>query len=703
MLKRCLHSVVLLLGLAFVLFSCTKEDLQGGTTGGESDGDGTGTGGNYFSLAMKIPLPKGYSATRDPGATAESRAEVMVEEIRVVLYGIENTVKRGWDLDIKLDFDGNNPVASGEDLKAWEIRGESIFIQTKAKSIHSGRYKMLIVVNPNDRIKAITAERSPISLIQDGTFDTTEENSLYQIADGVPGIDNGQPVYFLMLNHQGLIALEEADFYENFALAEQNPVSAQVERAVAKVNVSYNIADATVYTDGVYTYFTNPPTHHYDIDWIPNPGPYGRFVMMLDETLRVQISSDYTLKPNFGYIYWPVEDYDIPDYATPYPVTATDKMWDRLTKALVESTKTRALPPGEDDDYFYHTSGLGLVRPFVRYMTATDIMWHVDVVNKKGYFLRHMADKANGRGMEQYGDTDRRNFYAQDPNFSVAGSDPTNDFANLSSFIYTDGKGFSPRRLAPPSYSDFEAVDAKSFLSPLDLSSYWSWTSSDDAPIYIPENTMEKEAQQEDMATRVIFEITLRRDKNSSSTAAKNNNLPAGPFFVYKGGTQQRGREMFNNEYYENGQAKYFYIIWPEHVAAYATGLLTEERYIDSKFAGILAEIERFKEENPTFDFTATGINSNAAARSDNLIFYPGGKLYYAVPIEHFTRTEAGGAGEYGRFGVVRNNWYNLSLQTITTIGEFVIPARSSDLIENPATRSSNSWQPPLSVSQQVR
>lgn len=57
------------------------------------------------------------------------------------------------------------------------------------------------------------------------------------------------------------------------------------------------------------------------------------------------------------------------------------------------------------------------------------------------------------------------------------------------------------------------------------------------------------------------------------------------------------------------------------------------------------------------------------------------------MPIEHFSVSEAQGVGKYGRFGVVRNNWYKLNIENMISIGAPVLPEPKSEFIED-ATRS---------------
>ena len=73
--------------------------------------------------------------------------------------------------------------------------------------------------------------------------------------------------------------------------------------------------------------------------------------------------------------------------------------------------------------------------------------------------------------------------------------------------------------------------------------------------------------------------------------------------------------------------------------------------------------------------------------------FYENGWCYYRVLIRHFDDTQApwsstgtmaantpatvyGGneASYLGRYGVVRNNWYSLSIHSVTHVGEPIIP-----------------------------
>ena len=89
-----------------------------------------------------------------------------------------------------------------------------------------------------------------------------------------------------------------------------------------------------------------------------------------------------------------------------------------------------------------------------------------------------------------------------------------------------------------------------------------------------------------------------------------------------------------------------------------------------------------------------------ALLNSLTIKFYDDGYCYYRVLIRHFNddvnqtpwnstasmsdNTTAvvygGDAGKYlGRYGVVRNNWYNISINSVTHVGSPIIPALTSD------------------------
>lgn len=631
-----------ILAIFLMLVSCSDDpvldDPQGNPGGGNHTEEGIG---EKFSLTLRIPLSTGNSSTRSyTGISKGSNNEIFIKDVRTVFYGSDDKVKYYQDLNIALGLNASDEIeVTGSDVFYWGIFNETIFIQSKARSIPRDNYDLLIIVNPNQDIKNRTEVNQLKSNLEGATFDTTVANSMY---DTRTVADETEPVYFLMLNSQGFLAIQPENFYDTREQAENNPVHATVERVAAKVESIFTGSDVTRSTE---------------------VAPFGRFVMLLDYNNQ--------LAAPWG------DDYDIPEDCIPCPVHGCNGTFNRKTK------RCSAKP------YIHTYDGLGLVSDRVRYMVATDLSWEVDIVNKKSHWLRQLTYKAGDTVMEQQGDTDRQNFYAEDPNFSgLSGSGSTN-LTNNFSYLSNGGQlvpgasGSTAKRLYPPQLSTYKYYN------------YWSWDKADTQPAYIPENTMSQSEQKRDVVTRVVFRAVLKREQFGESDTEQNPTAPApiGDFFVFKGGNTDIEDYKYNNYNKDNTT---FFILRPEDVAIYASASTTENIHIYLR-DGILEAINQFKTDHPGFNFS--NWQNEEPAQSANLSFYKNGEIYYEVPIEHFSVTEAQGAGKYGRFGVVRNNWYKLNIENIVSIGAPVLPTATSELIEpgtryaTPKTKSSSDIQ----------
>ena len=113
--------------------------------------------------------------------------------------------------------------------------------------------------------------------------------------------------------------------------------------------------------------------------------------------------------------------------------------------------------------------------------------------------------------------------------------------------------------------------------------------------------------------------------------------------------------------------------------------------------------------------FDALGLDSYFASNI-SLKYYASGYCYYRVLIRHFDDTQTpwssvstmtnnstaqvygGNAASYlGRYGVVRNNWYNISITSVSHVGSPIIPALTEDADDKVpqflnATLSINGW-----------
>jgi len=614
-----------MLGLALWLFSCTEETLiYGPDIPEEGDHDGTG---NIFSLAMRIPLPEDYAYTKADGENIGSMGEILIDAVRMVLYE-GGAVKYSQDLDIRLEPDNENFKVTGDDVYLWVTDGNRIFIQTTTRTFERSTYDLLVLINPNAAIK----EKTEIGQ-QFSDFNAIVDNPvMYRsrtVGEGANAYD--EPVYFLMLNSQGLVNLKPTRFYETQERAVSNPSHINLERATAKVECDY--------TGGVDARSTAVT-------------PYGRFVMLLDYNNQSAApwGNDYDIPEDWEHLHCPVEG---------------------CGGTFNRKTKRCSVKP-----YLHTYDGLGLITDRVRYMVATDLTWEVDIVNKKSYWLRQMTYKAGGTALEKQGDTDRENFYAEDPNFYGLPSSTT----LTDNFEYITNSNFDPEA------EDYSAKKLYPQLSEYKYYNYWSWNGGDTRPIYIPENTMAQGEQKGDVVTRVVFRAILKREQFGESDTEQNPDSPAsiGDFFVFKGGHSDIGNYTYNN--YNNDNTT-FYILRPEDVEIYSRAATTIDQIHIYLREGILEAIEQFKIDNPDFDFSDW--KEEGPAISENLSFYKDGEIYYEVPIRHFSQAETGG---YGHFGVVRNNWYKLNVENIISIGQPVLPAPTSEIIVRsamPQTKSS--------------
>ncbi len=89
----------------------------------------------------------------------------------------------------------------------------------------------------------------------------------------------------------------------------------------------------------------------------------------------------------------------------------------------------------------------------------------------------------------------------------------------------------------------------------------------------------------------------------------------------------------------------------------------------------------------------AAAITAAIDARNNPVTVYVGGYSYYEVPLRHFNDSEVApyAGGEYepehlGRYGIVRNNYYKLTINAITTPGKPIsdkpIPTKDRDDVE---------------------
>ena len=268
--------LIVLLAFCSGIVSCSSDPHEPGTD--PTDGEE-----GYFSVSLAIENVRGRTKG-DVTETEGTASENHVDNIVVVLYGQDNIAKYVFNYYIQtkdsyapgesafeeyyFDYQGAPPTVGrpeGGQPYLYDSDGNSKVI-TWGRKVAKEDYKMLVLVNmpgdgvngpqysPNDLVFEVTKGSSldvitkPL-LVEPGTM------GFFWIAINDESINYGitSNNYFFMSNHQGLIPVNASDIQESANAANENPISVNVGRAMAKVslNTTYN----TTVTNGASVEF----------------------------------------------------------------------------------------------------------------------------------------------------------------------------------------------------------------------------------------------------------------------------------------------------------------------------------------------------------------------------------------------------------------------------------------------------------------
>lgn len=322
--------------------------------------------------------------------------------------------------------------------------------------------------------------------------------------------------------------------------------------------------------------------------------------------------------------------------------------------------------------------------------------WVVDNTNKKSYIVRQYdkawnsinSDKATATGGSQY---------------RFVWDKPVNPNANV--------KLYRTAFAQDPEYDDATTTATAANYNRIANSASMSTEFGNEHPQYCNENTFQVTAQNQDQTTRVVLGVQMSepgKDTYGADLYTINDNKEV----VY---TEATLAERLKNIILHNDPA----------VKTWAENHKTDVS-LDITFGNDIAGATTItnatlkgKTAAGAADDTFTGtftIDFNNAL--PNIVRYKGGVAYYAVRIKHFGDTDtpwnvegqgvtAGGNSNIyhtgsndwflGRYGVVRNNWYDISVNSIQTLGDATIPAFTNDpddVLENYISVSINvlSW-----------
>lgn len=320
--------------------------------------------------------------------------------------------------------------------------------------------------------------------------------------------------------------------------------------------------------------------------------------------------------------------------------------------------------------------------------------WVVDNTNKKSYIVRQYDKSWNSINSNKVTAADASKY-------RFVWSTPVNPNATDANKLYRTAFAQDPEYATT-------AASAANYNRKMTMSTDFG----NEHPQYCNENTFQVTAQNQDQTTRVVLGVKMSAPGTTTYDAdlyTVNDNKEV----VYTEATlAERLKNILLNEptvktWADAHTDVSLDITFGNDIAGATT--ITNATLKGKTAPGAADE---------TFAGTFT-TNFNKAL--PNIVRYKGGVAYYAVRIKHFGDTDtpwnkeglgvtAGGNSNIyntsstdsenwflGRYGVVRNNWYDISVNKIQTLGDATIPAFTNDpddVLENYISVSINvlSW-----------
>lgn len=327
--------------------------------------------------------------------------------------------------------------------------------------------------------------------------------------------------------------------------------------------------------------------------------------------------------------------------------------------------------------------------------------WAVDNTNKKSYIVRQYDKSWNSINSNKVTAADASKF-------RFVWSTPVNPNATDANKLYRTAFAQDPEYKTTTANADnYNRIASNASMS----TAFGNSTEfGNDHPQYCNENTFQVTAQNQDQTTRVVLGVKLSAPGTSTYDAdlyTVNGNKEV----VY---TKETLAERLKNILLKESAVK----TWTDDHKTEASFDIT----FDTDAAGATTITKAtFKGKTTTPGATEEKLESfttNLNNALPNIVRYKGGVAYYAVRIKHFGDTDtpwnvegqgvtAGGNSKIypganegwflGRYGVVRNNWYDISVNKIQTLGDATIPAFTNDpddVLENYISVSINvlSW-----------
>lgn len=311
--------------------------------------------------------------------------------------------------------------------------------------------------------------------------------------------------------------------------------------------------------------------------------------------------------------------------------------------------------------------------------------WAVDNTNKKSYIVRQYDNNWNKLYSDKAADANKYRF---------VWSSPVNPNATNDNKLYRTAFAQDPEYKTTTDSTKYNQMGNNASMT-------LKTTFGDDAPQYCNENTFKVEAQNQDQTTRVVLGVKMSVPGTSTSgTPTYDEDLYTindNKEVVY---TKATLAERLKNILLQESDVK-------DWVAKHATDASFDITFDTDKAGETTITKATFKGKTTTPGATEEKLESFTTKLNKalpNIVRYKGGVAYYAVRIKHFGDSDtpwnvegqdvkpgvnsliypnpSTGASDgwfLGRYGVVRNNWYDISVNSIQTLGDATIPAFTND------------------------
>lgn len=331
--------------------------------------------------------------------------------------------------------------------------------------------------------------------------------------------------------------------------------------------------------------------------------------------------------------------------------------------------------------------------------------WAVDNTNKKSYIVRQYDKSWNSINSNKVTAADASKF-------RFVWSTPVNPNATDANKLYRTAFAQDPEYKTTTADADnYNRIASNASMS----TAFGNSTEfGNEHPQYCNENTFQVTAQNQDQTTRVVLGVKMSAPGTTTYDAdlyTVNDNKEV----VYTKATlAERLKNILLNEPTVKTWAD-DHKIEPSFDITFSTTTAGATTIATATFKGKTAA-------GATEETYSTPYTTDFNKALPNIVRYKGGVAYYAVRIKHFGDSDtpwnkegqnvtAGGNSLIypnpstgnndgwflGRYGVVRNNWYDISVNSIQTLGDATIPAFTNDpddVLENYISVSINvlSW-----------